>query len=73
MVLNIYVKCLRNKWISITNEAVKVLYSTNAILQRMGYIIFKARMWNRLHLSFRSAGNAQQFKDFWNGMEDEVC
>ncbi len=30
-------------------------------------------MWNKLDMSFRSAGSAQQFKDFLNGMEDEVC
>ncbi len=28
---------------------------------------------NKLELSFRSAGSAPQFKDFLNGMEDEVC
>ncbi len=32
-----------------------------------------ARMWNKSDMSFRSAGSAQQFKDFLNGMEDEVC
>ena len=74
MVLDIYLKCLRKKGMSITPETVKALYSTNAILQRMGYIhSFKydgARMWNsksakkQLDLSFRSAGSAQRFKDF---------
>ncbi len=29
-------------------------------------------MWNKLGLSFRSAGSVQQFKDL-DGMEDEVC
>ncbi len=24
-------------------------------------------------MSFKSAGSTQQFKDFLNGMEDEVC
>ena len=73
MVLDIYLKCLRNKGMSNTPETVKALYSTDAILQRMGYIhSFKydgARMWKKsakkqLDLSFRSAGSAQRFKDF---------
>ncbi len=43
------------------------MYSTNAILQGMGYIKYEvARMWNKLDtcMSFTSAGSAQQFKDF---------
>ncbi len=31
------------------------------------------RMWNKLNLSFRSAGSAQQFKDPLNGMEERMC
>ncbi len=30
-------------------------------------------MWNKLDMSFKSAGSTQQFKDFLNDMEYEVC
>ncbi len=43
MSLNIYLKCLRHKVMSITLERVKLLYSTNAILQRMGYIVLSMK------------------------------
>ncbi len=48
MILDIYLKCLRNKGMTITQET--AVCSTNAILQRMNYS-FKyrgARMWNTL-------------------------
>ncbi len=31
-----------------------------------------SNLWNKLDMSLRSAGSTQQFKDFLNGMEDEV-
>ncbi len=30
-------------------------------------------MWNKVHLSSRRVGSAQQFKKFLNGMEEGVC
>ncbi len=54
-ILGIYLKCLRNKEMSITLRTVKPLCSTNAILQRMGYIVFEGvRMLNKLDMSFRT-------------------
>ncbi len=43
MILSIYLKYLRNKGMSITLETVKRLYSTNAIQQRMGYIVLSMK------------------------------
>ena len=43
MILSIYLECLRNKGMSITLETIKPLYSTNATLQRMGYIVLKMK------------------------------
>ena len=39
MILNMYLKCLRNKGMTIKEEIVKLLHSTNAILQRIVYIV----------------------------------
>ncbi len=42
----------------------------------MGHIDLSMKereMWNKLDMSFKSAGNAQQFKYVLNGMEDEMC
>ena len=45
MILSIYLKCLRNKGMSITRtlEIVKLWYSTNAILPGIGYIFLSVK------------------------------
>ena len=76
MILSIYVKCLRSKLMPITQEAVKFWYGPNVILQGMGYTIPKyerARMWNKLNLSFKSSGSARKFKGILYDMEDDAC
>ena len=61
---------------TITQETVNLLYSIKYNSPTYGLHSFKyegPRMWNKLNLSFRSAGSAQQFTDCSNGMEVEVC
>ncbi len=51
----------------ITQETVNLWYNPNVILQGMDYTVLRcegARVWNKLNLSFRSAGSAQKFQSF---------
>ncbi len=59
--LNIHLKCLRNKRDEYytRNSKALVQYKCNSTTYKL-YSFEGARMWNKLDLSFRSAGSAQQ-------------